>query len=393
MPPKPVGFGAPMNPADLLQQVQNNPQAMDILSHFGLGIPSQLRQNFVLPEPGTPGFFGQHPQFTRGIENALLGVASMGPPGMTAGENISNVARGVLAVPQMRREHAMMQIMAPFQTAQMLGEMEKNAATSEEMRARGQYFRERGDYYARGGANKAFTHYITQQGQPVLGVHADGTTEQVMGPDNKPIIATAHQSAAADPAKLLFWRAMGLDPSLPTDPNERKAAMSGAGAMLGEWNRQVGIRSGLSTAGRLGAEARQPGFLNPAQKEAVTATNTTVNGQIRGWERELENMNDVTKAANWALTNGAKNDTEAASLLANHKKELQDNIAFHTQALQDYPTALSQIPGLTYNGYVALRKNNPSQQTLSGNVSITPATSGANPEDEADRFMQEINQH
>ena len=77
------------------------------------GQQTQDYQNIMLPEPGTPGFFGQHPMVSRMIENALLaGATTQG--GETAGQSISNVAGSVLGLGRNRHELLEERTMRPF---------------------------------------------------------------------------------------------------------------------------------------------------------------------------------------------------------------------------------------------------------------------------------------
>jgi hypothetical protein len=94
----------------------------------------QIKQNFMLPEPGTPGFFGQHPNLSRGIENAFL-MAANTPSGATVGENISNIARAALGLRSIRDQHIAEQTMIPLQWRKMQMDMEGKQAEIEKNRA------------------------------------------------------------------------------------------------------------------------------------------------------------------------------------------------------------------------------------------------------------------
>src|SRR5512146_1546478 len=95
-------FGS-MQPNAVPYVQQHMDELGQLLGSMGVSLPDHIRQNVFLPETG---FFGNHPGLTRGIENAVLAAASMGPSA-TVGEGISNVARSMIAVPQMRQQYQM----------------------------------------------------------------------------------------------------------------------------------------------------------------------------------------------------------------------------------------------------------------------------------------------
>lgn len=106
------------------------PGQMDELqSDFGpivqqiTGSPMQApRQNFLLPEPGSDGFFGQHPRVAQGIENALLALANT-HGGETIGDSLSSIAAGLFSVPQARRQYQAEQLQSQIGAAGQLAQM------------------------------------------------------------------------------------------------------------------------------------------------------------------------------------------------------------------------------------------------------------------------------
>lgn len=78
--------------------------------------PDQVNPNAMFPNRG---FFGNHPRLTSGLEGAIFGAAAT-QPGQTIGENISNVARGMIEGPQMKSALVRRQFEAPFQNAMMM---------------------------------------------------------------------------------------------------------------------------------------------------------------------------------------------------------------------------------------------------------------------------------
>lgn len=107
-----VGGGAPDIDYD---------QVNALLQHFG---------GFQVPQDQQPqGMFENMPWLNKrspglatGLDNALIALSNMGPTGPTAGDNISNVARGLQSIGPTRRA----QQLAPTMTAlQMAGEVAK----------------------------------------------------------------------------------------------------------------------------------------------------------------------------------------------------------------------------------------------------------------------------
>ena len=97
-------------------------------------------RNMFFPQTG---FFGRHPRLTRGIENAFL-AAGATPQGQTTGENISNVARALMAIPQMRQQHAFQQqYEMPFQLAEMQQKLGLQGAQRKYYEAQADWFGQR----------------------------------------------------------------------------------------------------------------------------------------------------------------------------------------------------------------------------------------------------------
>lgn len=129
----------------------DNDQMNQLLQPYGVQMPSQYQQPG--PFENMPGFAGKHPGLSRGLDNALIAVANMGPTGRTAGENISNAARGVLSVGPYRRQFAAEQAQMPFAFAKEIGGLQQQQAMIDELRGRGQYYRDVGNQ--RAGLNEA----------------------------------------------------------------------------------------------------------------------------------------------------------------------------------------------------------------------------------------------
>ena len=123
-----------------------------LLSKYGIAMP-QPRQNVILPEPGSDNFFGRHPMLSRGIENALLGVAAMGPtPEVSgAGDNISRAIQGFLGGPQLRTQMQMAPFMQSLGLAKTAADLQHVSDEHDYMQAHGEYMRAHGQYFLNGG--------------------------------------------------------------------------------------------------------------------------------------------------------------------------------------------------------------------------------------------------
>ena len=110
-----------------------------ILSPYGVQEPD----SYLQPGPleNNRGFNMAHPQLASRLDNALIAVSLMGPTGATAGENISNAARGILGVGNYRRQFAAQQAAIPIEMAGKIAGLQHLGAESEELRARGEYYR------------------------------------------------------------------------------------------------------------------------------------------------------------------------------------------------------------------------------------------------------------
>lgn len=126
------------DPQAYLDQLRANPNVQSAgVSQY---MAPHIRQNLFLPEPGTPGFFGQHPAFAQGLENAMIGVGQMSEIPRTTGQGISMVAQGLMAGPMAHRQWQMQQVMMPFQIAQQMAGIREAQGKGEEALAHGRFF-------------------------------------------------------------------------------------------------------------------------------------------------------------------------------------------------------------------------------------------------------------
>lgn len=116
-------------------------QLDSLLQSYGVQLPS----SYVQPGPleNSP-MQNSHPGLARGLDNALITASLMGPSGRTAGENISNAARGVLGVGPYRREFQAQQAMLPLQVAGVIGGLQAQQGAIKRDTAMAGYYGDRG---------------------------------------------------------------------------------------------------------------------------------------------------------------------------------------------------------------------------------------------------------
>jgi hypothetical protein len=121
-----------------------------LLQQFG-GINVPAPQQTGLFE--NTGWGGRHPALSGGLDNALIALGNMGPTGPTAGDNISNVARGLQSIGPTRQMQRLAPVMAALQMAQGVAGLQQSAANINREGAMAQYY---------GGRNAA-TEYAANQ--------------------------------------------------------------------------------------------------------------------------------------------------------------------------------------------------------------------------------------
>lgn len=357
---------SPDNLMSLWSQLHGNPQVQDMLGQYGMSIPDNIKQNFMLPEAGTDNFFGRHPHLAGGIENAFMAVANMGPTSMSAGDNISNVARAIMAIPGERREHAISQIMAPFQTAQMLGELGKTGAEAQRFREQGEYYKARAGYYDRGG-KQGTPHFLQSLSDPnnpnsprqwnTLSNGSQVATPVKDGNGNN-LIAPPSGSASSDPARNYVNR---LRYTAYSDPNAKPLDRSNALHALHQIDDEQARASGMSAGARWGAI---PGQLSDIQKSNIAAADTYNRNVITSKSQELGKLttNAKTRAQYIAAHPETDNMTDAQSdAWANQKQQgLQHDIDFYNSARQSYAGEVQRNPSLTYSQHLKMLQGDPS---------------------------------
>jgi hypothetical protein len=128
-----------------------------LLQQFG-GINVPAPQQTGLFE--NTGWGGRHPALSGGLDNALIALGNMGPTGPTAGDNISNVARGLQSIGPTRQMQRLAPVMAALQMAQGVAGLQQSAANINREGAMAQYY---------GGRNAASEYNAQARLQGVMG--------------------------------------------------------------------------------------------------------------------------------------------------------------------------------------------------------------------------------
>lgn len=378
-------------PSELLQQFQNNPQIQGALGSEGISLPTQLKQNFILPEPGTSNWFGRHPRASMGIENAFLGLANMGPTSESAGENISNVARSVLAIPEMRDQHQMQQLMAPFGIAGQLANMRKTQAEVGMNQSKADMFDARAHYWNKGGASRQSKAIIKMSGQPLMRLNGDNQLEQVTDTNGHPVIAPTTKGAEPNPLNHTFY---GMNGQLPEQQNmtsdERKASMELNGRLHGALQKEAVARAGGIANAQIKARTHIPGYLSPAETIAVNHTVSSTQAEITAMQKEAAMLtgsgeNSLKYQGQWQATQGFKSDEEGATGLKQHVAQLQKEIQFKKELVNEYPVFAANTGG-SIKDFEATKRGGPINDPSSQGIEVTPIN-GSDDEKAASEFI------
>lgn len=130
---RPGGYGAMGLPPEVGMMDPNTlqqPYVQSLLGSYGVDA-SQVHPNpnvFIT----NPAAYQKHPIIANAIERGLEGVANF-QPGVDTASTISNVARSVLGANAMRAQAVNAQVMAPFQTAQTVGNLQMNQLQQQNM--------------------------------------------------------------------------------------------------------------------------------------------------------------------------------------------------------------------------------------------------------------------
>ena len=115
-----------------------------LLQHFGgLSVSPDYKPQGVFEN--MPWISKRAPALAGGLDNALIALSNMGPTGSTAGENISNVARGLQSIGPTRQAQAMAPTLMALQMAQGVAGLQQSAANINREGAMAEYYSGRND--------------------------------------------------------------------------------------------------------------------------------------------------------------------------------------------------------------------------------------------------------
>jgi hypothetical protein len=224
MPPR-NPFGSQGNDLNAGPPSINVDQINALLAPYGVQMPSQYMQPGPFENMG--GFFQGHPTLSRGLDNALIAVGNMGPTGRTAGENISNAARGVLSIGPYRRQFAAEQALMPLEFANKVGALQAQQGLMKFHEAMGEYYRNRGSASVVQAENRLNSALVRENLQ--------GAQHMQMGKDamGRPVVM---EPQVGDDLKVHWVENHNIDPAVFQQELTRQKVTSrfGGGAVGGQ---------------------------------------------------------------------------------------------------------------------------------------------------------------
>lgn len=239
-----------------------------LLSPYGLHpLDPQAANPFVMFQ--NQGFAANHPGIAHAIEGGVMGAATT-QGANTWGEGISNVAKSLLSVPQMRQQMLNRQYQAPFEQAEQMQGLQNQQLQGQSLQTMMEYHRAQIDHLKNGpdAWDKA------QATRPV--VLPDGTyltNDPVMGwgPHGDPMKDPNLRRGSSNkvPASMVpYFGKLGVDTS---DPSAITQEQWSAATNLRD-STAVNVASGRTTAttkARMNVEKTLPGQENAAESPEV----------------------------------------------------------------------------------------------------------------------------
>lgn len=315
--------GAVASPTDLLAALQTNP---DIQSAVGQYAPPALRQNLFLPEAGSPGFFGSHPQLATGLENTMIGMASMNQIPQTTGQSISMIANSLMAGPMAHRQYQMQQAMMPFQIAQMMGGVNKEQSEANMNNAHAAFFRSQAGYDDRGlgrGITDATQNRTNTNLTPRLASDGQMHSPDAVLPQGVSFLPQGNQPGPYGNSTLgrIIARIQGNDPAqvpgLMTD-EEKGASQGQAMQALQQYNQSIAQTAGARNNAPGGPVARLQ------QEELFGGARQVHTETMSEYQKNLDNFNDPKKAYVLAGQAGVSN---ADQWISQQRTQLQQQMS------------------------------------------------------------------
>jgi len=141
---RPGGGVSPTEGAAMSQDTLHSPQVQELLGRFGVTNDVNVDPHLFIH---SDSLWQNHPHIAGALEGAMSGAAFT-KPAQTAGEGISNVFQGVLASQGAHNDHINAQLMAPFQQAQSVAILQKEAQEQDTAKAGIAHNKAMSDYYS-----------------------------------------------------------------------------------------------------------------------------------------------------------------------------------------------------------------------------------------------------
>jgi len=135
---------AGIEPGTMSPQTLQSPEVQGLLGRFGVGSDVNVDPNLFMHNQQ---FNQVHPHLAGALEGALSGLAFT-HGGDTVGDSLSNIASGMMNAHSAHAEHINSQLMAPFQQATAVANLQKEAGAIDEQKASMAHSKAMSDYYA-----------------------------------------------------------------------------------------------------------------------------------------------------------------------------------------------------------------------------------------------------
>lgn len=202
-----------------------------------------------------PSNFMGRPRLARGLDNALLSLATM-QNSPTAGQNISNVARNVMGLDSARQSDNLNTRLAPYLAMEPLVKMQGEIAQQNYLSKEGNRADAQADYYEAGGRQMRPEPYV--DGTGLAWQLTPKGPQPMLGPDGKQL--TGHQPGGAGSEIMQLIHGEEAEDFVKTGQPWTAAQRST------RWAQLAGVRAGDQTTGRINAT---PGYLSDITKEQL----------------------------------------------------------------------------------------------------------------------------
>lgn len=203
-----------------------------------------------------PSNFMGRPRLARGLDNALLSLATM-QNSPTAGQNISNVARNVMDLDSARQSDNLNTRLAPYLSMEPLVKMQGEMAQQNYLAKEGNRADAQAAYYEAGGRQMRPEPYV--DGKGLAWTLTPKGPIPMLGPDGKQL--TGHTPGSSSGSEI-----MQLIHGEEAEDFQKTGQPWAATQRSNRWAQLAGVRAGDQTTGRINAT---PGYLSDTTKEQL----------------------------------------------------------------------------------------------------------------------------